>query len=239
MGASRVPVAALPAVGRRPLSDQVYDTLKRAILHGELLPATKLTESEIARNLNVSPTPVREAFRRLAAEGLVAIAPWRGVRVQSVSDRDMIDTYQCREVLEGLACRLAAARIDASGIAELKRLLATSRRARSASEVARCNTELHNIIFSCAANAKLTALLGLFHTVIQRDRSLTAYNAKRRGEIHAEHAAIIEALERRDAEAAEQAMRRHVHNGFAYRLRHPNGERSVRAAEFPLTGSRT
>lgn len=57
--------------------------------------------------------------------------------------------------------------------------------------------------------------------------------------IRVTHAVIVEALEQRDAEAAEQAMRRHVHNGFAYRLRHPNGERSVRAAEFPLTGSRT
>lgn len=239
MSTSPGPVAALRAVGRQPLSDQVYETLKKAILHGELAPAAKLTEAEIARNLNVSPTPVREAFRRLAAEGFVAIAPWRGVSVQSISDRDMIDTYQCREVLEGLACRLAAARIDANGIAELKRLLATSRRARSASEVARCNTDLHNIIFSCAANAKLIAMLGLFHTVIQRDRSLTAYNAKRREEIHTEHAAVIEALERRDAEAAEQAMRRHVHNGFAYRLCHPDGGRSGRAPESPRARSRT
>lgn len=231
MVASPGPVAALPAVGRQPLSEQVYETLKKAILHGELAPATKLTESEIARNLNVSPTPVREAFRRLAAEGLVSIAPWRGVTVQSISDREMIETYQCREVLEGLACRLAAARIDAAGIAELKRLLAASRRARSASEVARCNTELHNVIFSYAANAKLTAMLGLFHTVIQRDRSLTAYNAKRREEIHAEHAVLIEALESRDAEGAEQAMRRHVHNGFGYRLSHPSGHGSRRAIE--------
>jgi DNA-binding GntR family transcriptional regulator len=216
-------MAALPAVGRQPLGEQVYETLKKAILHGTLAPAAKLTESQIARDLNVSPTPVREAFRRLAAEGLVAIAPWRGVTVQSISDREMIETYQCREVLEGLACRLAAARIDAAGIANLKRLLATSRRARSASEVARCNTDLHNVIFAYAANGKLTAMLGLFHTVIQRDRSLTAYNAKRREEIHAEHEAVIEALESRDAEGAEQAMRRHVHNGFAYRLRHPDG----------------
>jgi len=221
----------LRAVGRQPLSEQVYETLKGAILRGEIAPATKLTEAEIARKLDVSPTPVREAFRRLAAEGLVAIAPWRGVTVQSISDREMIETYQCREVLEGMACRLAAMTIDADGITELKHLLAASRRARSASEVARCNTDLHNVVFSYAGNAKLTAMLGLFHNVIQRDRSLTAYNARRRGEIHAEHAVIIEALERRDAEAAERAMRRHVHNGFAYRLSHPNGQESRRTIE--------
>lgn len=233
MGVSPGRVASLPAVGRQPLSDQVYETLKKAILHGTLAPTAKLTESQIARDLHVSPTPVREAFRRLAAEGLVAIAPWRGATVQSISNREVVETYQCREVLEGLACRLAAARIDTDGIAELKGLLAASRRARSAAEVARCNTELHNIILSYAANGKLTAMLDLFRTVIQRDRSLTAYNAKRREQIHAEHAAIIRALEARDADRGEQAMRRHVHNGFAYRLRHSDGGRARAGVRIP------
>jgi DNA-binding GntR family transcriptional regulator len=237
MGASSRPATSLRTVGRQPLGEQVYETLKAAILQGDLPPASKLTETQMAERLGVSPTPVREAFRRLAAEGLVAIAPWRGVTVQSISDREMVETYQCREVLEGLACRLAAATLDAAGIAELARLLRASRQARTASEVARRNTELHNVIVSYAGNAKLTAMLGLFHAVIQRDRSLTAYNAKRRAEIHAEHAAIIEALRARDADAAEEAMRRHVHNGFAYRLRHPNGGRPRRASASASVGS--
>lgn len=228
MGASPRSAVSLRAVGRQPLGEQVYETLKAAILQGDLAAGGKLTEGQIAERLGVSPTPVREAFRRLAAEGLVAIAPWRGVTVQSVSDREMIESYQCREVLEGLACRLAAGTLDEGGLAELRRLLQASRQARTASEVARRNTELHNVIIAYAGNAKLSAMLGLFHAVIQRDRSLTAYNARRRAEIHAEHAAVIEALTARDAEAAEQAMRRHVHNGFAYRLRHAAGGRPRR-----------
>ena len=201
----------------RPLSEQVYEQLKSSIIQGNLESETRLTETDIAKQIGVSPTPVREAFRRLAAEGYLEIAPWRGATVRSVTEKDRIETYQCREVLEGLACRLAAATIDAKGLQRLRRLIKESLDAGTATDVVHRNSEIHDIIFDYAGNSKLRATLGLFHEVIIRDRTLTAYNENRRSEISAEHEAILAALEKHDGDAAEQAMRTHVRNGYEYR----------------------
>jgi DNA-binding GntR family transcriptional regulator len=209
----------LSSAGKRPLSGQVYDSLKSAIVAGRLPAATRLTETGVARSLGVSPTPVREALRRLAAEGLVEIAPWRGVTVRQLSDQDVVETYQCREALEGFACRLAAKRMDAEGIRQLRRLLEASARARTAAEVVDVNSRIHNLVFGYAANEKLRVMLGQLREMIMEDRALSADSRPRRQAIHAEHVAIVTALERQDAAAAERAMRRHVRNGFAYRLR--------------------
>ena len=209
----------LPSAGKLPLSGQVYDSLRSAIVAGRLLAGAKLTETGVARSLGVSPTPVREALRRLAAEGLVEIAPWRGVTVHQLSDKEVVETYQCREALEGFACRLAAKRMDAEGIRQLRRLLEASARARTAAEVVDVNSRIHNLIFGYAGNETLRVMLGQLREMIMEDRALSADSTVRRQAIHAEHIAIVSALERQDADAAERAMRRHVRNGFAYRLR--------------------
>ncbi len=209
----------LPPLGKRPLSGRVYDALKSAIIAGQIPAGAKLTESNVAQTLGVSPTPVREAFQRLAAEGFLAIAPWRGATVQPFSEQDVVETYQCREMLEGLACRLAAERIDAPGIAELRRLLGESRRARTAASVVELNSRIHEVMLRYAGNQKLKAMLALLQDMIMRDRNLTADSTVRRSQIQDEHRAVLAALERRDPDAAEQAMRRHVRNGFAYRRR--------------------
>lgn len=201
----------------RPLSEQVYEQLKSAVIQGYLQPEVRLTETEVAQQIGVSPTPVREAFRRLAAEGFLEIVPWRGAKVRSVTEKEMVETYQCREVLEGLACRLAATAIDSKGIQRLRHLVREAKAAETATDVVNLNSDIHNVIFDYAGNAKLKSTLGLFHETIIRDRALTAYNTKRRNEIHVEHEAILAALEKRDADAAEQAMRIHVQNGYSYR----------------------
>ncbi len=227
----------IKAVGRRPLGEQVYDALKAGIINEDLPANIKLTETGVARKMGVSPTPVREAFRRLAAEGFVAISPWQGVRVQSFSDLEVVETYQCREVLEGLACRLAATNIDAAGIQELRRLLSESQRDRRASRLVELNTSFHGLIYSYARNSKLKGLLGIFQDMILRDRVLTAYSAIRCREIHSEHTKLVAALEARNANAAEAAGRYHVQQAFAYRLRQAtrhrgaNQPRSTRAGE--------
>jgi DNA-binding GntR family transcriptional regulator len=224
----------LTVLGKRPLSGQVYDTLKSAITAGTLSPATRLTETTVARSLGVSPTPVREALRRLAAEGLVVIAPWRGVTVRQLSDREVVETYQCREALEGLACRLAAERMDAEGMRQLRQLLRESARARTAAAVVETNSQIHNLVFAYARNEKLREMLSLLRDTIMGDRALSALHATRRREIHAEHVAVIEALRRRDPVRAEEAMRNHVRNGFHYRLGFA-GDR----AEGDASGART
>ena len=181
----------------RPLSEQVYEQLKAAIIQGLLVADTRLTETDVAQQIGVSPTPVREAFRRLAAEGFLDIIPWKGATIRSVTEKDLQETYQCREVLEGLACRLATERIDAKGVQRLRRLIAESHKAPGAGSVVKLNSDIHDIIMDYAANSKLKAMLGFFHEIILRDRALTAYNEGRRQEIDAEHEAIVMAKEKK------------------------------------------
>jgi len=201
----------------RPLSEQVYEQLKNAILEGQLEPEVRLMETEVAKQIGVSPTPVREAFRHLAAEGLVEIIPWRGAKVRSISEKELMDTYQCREMLEGLACRLAAHAIDDKGLEKLRQLLDKAQSAATVAEVVELHSSIHNIILDYAGNDKLRETLKALNGIIVRDRALTAYNAKRRNAIQKEHENILAALEQKDADAAEQTMRIHVRNGYAYR----------------------
>ena len=96
---------SIDSIGRLPLSEQVYMSLKQAILTGSLKPKMKLSEVRIAEQLNVSATPVREAFRKLAKDNLVVIKPWKGVTVKGYSPEEIVAMYQCREVMEGLGAR--------------------------------------------------------------------------------------------------------------------------------------
>lgn len=201
----------------RPLSDQVYEQLKGAIIEGLLQPETRLTETEVAAQIGVSPTPVREAFRRLAAEELLEISPWRGAKVRTITEKEIQETYQCREVLEGLACRLAAVAIDSKGVDKLRGLVERAGKTIAPAEIVAINSAIHNLIFDYAGNAKLKATLELFREMIIRDRTFTAYNEARRREIQFEHESILAALEQREPDKAEEAMRIHVRNGYAYR----------------------
>ena len=104
--------SAVDSIERLPLSEQVYVTLKQAILTGELLPQEKLNEVKIAEQLKVSATPVREAFRKLAKDNLVVIVPWKGVTVKADTPEEIVALYQCREVMEvwGRVCVLVTLR---------------------------------------------------------------------------------------------------------------------------------
>jgi len=202
--------------GRQPLSHQVYEKLKEVIVKGDLAPGTKLTETEVAKRINVSATPVREAFRRLATEGFIKIEPWKGVRVQDLAEREVIETYQCREALEGYACHLAATNMDAEGIKRLRSLLARSKNIKSANEVVEINLALHNVILEYARNEKLTGMLGLFRNMVMHHRHVTAYIDDRRKQTCKEHEDIVNALEQKDAAQAEKEMRLHVQNAYHY-----------------------
>ena len=113
---------AVDSIERLPLSEQVYITLKQAILRGDLQPTEKLNEVKIAEQLKVSATPVREAFRKLAKDNLVVIVPWKGVTVKGDTPEEIVALYQCREVMEGLGARLCAERATEEQIEELKTL---------------------------------------------------------------------------------------------------------------------
>lgn len=209
-------ISKIKTVSRQPLNVVVYENIKSAIVSGEIKAGTRLTETAVSEQMNVSTTPVREAFRRLASEGLMKIIPWRGAIVQEFSSQEILEVYQCREALEVKAIQLATDHIDPEGIEQLRSLLKRSETATDHTEYAEINTEMHELFFEYSRNATLIKLIHQINDVILHNRSISAYSDKRKEEILKEHDKIITALDRKNKNEAAQAMKEHIENGYEY-----------------------
>ncbi|WP_068016479.1 GntR family transcriptional regulator [Nocardia mexicana] len=204
--------AAVPAAAL--LTDSAYEALKTAIFRNQLAPGTPLSVPELARQLAVSRTPVREAVQRLIHEGLAVHAPHRGAQVSQVGIDDLRELYVVREMLEGLAARLATERLDAGGLQGLRAIVDEHERALSAGADQATHIELdvrfHRRVREIAANPHLTAALepiaGRSHIALH---SLWR-NADAPRLALDEHARIVADMATGDPELAEAAARRHI-----------------------------
>jgi DNA-binding GntR family transcriptional regulator len=191
------------------LRDQVRDLLLSRVMSGEYQPGSRLVETRIAQELGVSQAPVREALRDLEQLGLIEYAPFRGSSVRALSVADLLEAFPVRAALEGLACRLAAERITD---AELERLAALIERMREASDPRQesvADAEFHATIVEAAGNATLSRqwaqLLPHARTFITMSLPASVH-----GSVAERHVGILEALRRRDPEAAAHAMDSHL-----------------------------
>lgn len=194
-------------------SDRAADVLRDRILHGALAPGERLGEVELAEKLGVSRTPVREALRRLSAEGLVDITTNKGARVVEHPRQDLDNIFLIRAHVEGLAARTAAQRASAVDIERLELIATTLRTCAEAGELAevyRLNLEYHSTLNGLAASAVVSGTVAtLIHASIQH-RTLHAFDeaAMRRSVNH--HLEIVAALRARDPDWAEAVMRAHL-----------------------------
>ncbi len=209
-------ISNIKTVSRQPLNVVVYENIKSAIISGEIKAGTRMTETAVSEQMNVSTTPVREAFRRLASEGLMKIIPWRGAIVQEFSSQEILEVYQCREALEIKAIQLAIDHIDSEGIEKLKTLLERSKVADNHTEYAELNTEMHETFFEYSRNSTLINLIHQISDIILHNRNVSAYSDNRKKEIFEEHKKIITALENKNKTDATQAMKDHIENGYEY-----------------------
>lgn len=201
---------------RQTLNQMVYESLKMSILEGDLPAESKLNEVQVAEQLNVSPTPVREAFRMLSSEGLVEIIPWKGVFVKSFSDAEVLEVYQCREALEVLAVELAIDKIEEKDLKELDNYIALSKEIDDVSKLVDINTNVHKFIINKSGNTKLKFLIEILDDVLLHDRNVSAFDSIRRKEIVQEHLNLLNALKVKDLDKAKEAMRIHIRNGYNY-----------------------
>jgi DNA-binding GntR family transcriptional regulator len=195
------------------LWQRVYDHLRAEILAGRLGPGTELAEVALSELLGVSRGPLREAIGRLAAEGLVTVRPRRGAVVRSLSKQEFVELYQVREALEMLAVRLAVPHLGDEGVAELERLVAamTAHAERAdVTEFFEANSAFHLRLVEAAGNAKLRELYEQLLAQLGRYRlrSLTLRGNLERSV--AEHAAILRAIKRGDADRAAHLMSEHI-----------------------------
>lgn len=211
---------AIDSLGRLPLSEQVYITLKQAILNGSLQPDIKLNEVKIAEQLNVSATPVREAFRKLAKDKLVVIKPWKGVTVKGYSPHEIISRYECREVMEGLGARLAVKHATPEQKAELKAIAEAQKSPQTPEDYIELNSRFHDLIALASNNEYVIDYLTDYKEMVRRDMYVTTKDPDRVHAYEEEHSLILKAILEGDEEAAEAAMRHHIKNAFIYKKAH-------------------
>ncbi|MBP1931286.1 GntR family transcriptional regulator [Ammoniphilus resinae] len=197
---------------KRNLYEQVYLSIKNAIVNGEFLPGQKLAEAKIADQLETSRTPVREALRRLEREGLVTFIPSQGAEVTPLSKGTMAGLFECRAALEGLAARKAVAHIskeELSGIEESLLLASHFLEMGDLKKVIEKNTYFHDVIILSSKNPPLQQMMEQIRTQILRYRRINS-KIGFRSYFLAEHKEIFQAIVNRDADKAEELMKNHV-----------------------------
>lgn len=200
------------------LGHVVYEELRKRIIEGSLQPGQRLREAEIAKSLRVSRTPVREALKRLGSEGLFEYLPNRGAVVAGLTPQQAIELYTLRELLESEAARLAAQHALEPEIEMLRDVLRVQREAGNDPEkLARLNRVFHDTLYRLSHNRYLIDVLKRVrdYTVLLKE---TGYRAPGRpASAYKEHEEIVDAIARRDPEAAKAASQRHLRE--AQRLR--------------------
>lgn len=196
---------------RQTAYEFVLGVLRRAILNGELASGTRLVQAGLAAMLDVSTTPVREALRDLATEGLVRFDPHRGAIVSELSADDVHDIYEIRMVLEPLAMRQAVPNISDALIARLRKLHESMGADPQSVDWVDRNRVFHMAVYETAASPRLAAIIRNLQdaSVMYIGASLQHEPALRVNANH-DHAAILDALEKRDADAAVKALEDHL-----------------------------
>lgn len=194
-------------------SDRAVDQLRERILGGEYTPGERLGEVELAEKLGVSRTPVREALRRLAAEGLVDITPNKGARVVEYPRQDLDHIFDIRARVEGLAARTAAETASEADIDRLDKIATVLKERSDAGqidEVYKLNAEYHATLNGLAGSSVLTATVGqLIHSSVLL-RTLHSFDQAARQRSVNHHLEIVAALRARDPDWAEAVMHAHL-----------------------------
>ena len=198
-----------------PLRDVVFNTLRDAIMTGELLPGERLMEIKLADKLGVSRTPIREAIRKLELEGLVVNTPRKGAEVAGISAEDLRDVLEVRRTLEILAINLACDKMTDESLNELygniqsfKELIAT----KAATDIASADVGFHDIIYKSTGNNRLIQILNNIREQMYRYRLEYIKDIDSWKRLLDEHTAIYESIKNRDRESAQAAILTHIDN---------------------------
>lgn len=198
-----------------PLRDVVFNTLREAILKGELIPGERLMEKQLAERMGVSRTPIREAIRKLELEGLVMMVPRKGAEVAKITEKDIRDVLEVRATLEALAVRLACEKMNELGLAKLTRVKEEFEKAAYKKEVEVLidkDVEFHDIIFAATGNDKLIHIVNNLREQIYRFRVKYISEMNDFMGLVEEHEAIVQSIRNKDPKKAEEIAVRHIVN---------------------------
>ncbi len=196
-----------------PLREVVFNTLRRAILRGELVPGQRLMEIQLAEKMGVSRTPVREAIRKLELEGLVVMIPRKGAEVAHISGKNLRDVLEVRRALEELAGELACKRMTDE---ELKQLEKANHKFISVlgsddiTTIAQADEAFHGLIYQATENDRLIQMVNHLREQMYRYRIEHIKDRSQRKILVQEHQEIMRALAARDVEATRRTIRNHI-----------------------------
>jgi len=212
------PESALPGpIRRTALHDTLVNRLRDMIIEGHLSPGTRLNEGQLGQMLGVSRTPLREAIKYLASEGLVELVPSRGAVVKRFGAKDVQDMLLVLGTLEELAARLACVIASDEGIAEIRSLhdrMVQHYKAGDRLEYYKLNQNIHTAIVALSGNAPLAEIHAMLQTRLKRIRFIGHEGPEKWAAAVAEHEEMIEALEARDQQRLAAVLGRHLTNAW-------------------------
>ena len=197
----------------QPLRETICESLRDAIRRGILRPGERLMEIQLAEELGVSRTPVREAIRKLDQEGYVVMMPRRGTYVASMSIRDVNEIFEIRTALESLTCGLAAERVSDEEQEQLQRclvLIGSFMKAGNIEKVVQTDIEFHDTLYKASRNERLVGIISNLREQLTRFRTLSMSYPGRLEATLEEHRTMVEAIAKGDVKAARRAAERHM-----------------------------
>ena len=198
-----------------PLRDVVFQTLRQAILRGELEPGERLMEIHLANRLGVSRTPIREAIRKLELEGLVVMIPRRGAIVASITEKDLKDVLEVRRTLEIMAGEIACERITPELLEQLKNTgheFMVRKDTNDFTSLAEVDVKFHDIIYAATGNQRLISILNNLREQMYRYRLEYLKDTGSHERLNSEHYEIYEGIRNGDKETVKAAIGRHIDN---------------------------
>ena len=194
-------------------AQEMYEDLKSKIIGEELSPGQWLVERELGEQYGLSRTPVREVLRRLVADGFLELKPAKGYIVRELTLKEIIETFQAREAIEGMLVRFACQRGDEhffARIAELRQQLEALDIEHHEDTGVMIGSELHNMIAETAKNTLLLEFYQKLKNLAAITRNITKKSTNIEQHSKEEHLALMKALEEKDGEKGEQYMRTHL-----------------------------
>lgn len=199
----------------QPLREVVCESIRDAIRKGILKPGERIMEIQLAEELGVSRTPVREAIRKLELEGYVVMMPRRGTYVANMSIRDISEIFEIRTALESLSNGLAAERITPEELEHLQRLLvmiSSYIETKDMDKIVETDIEFHDLLYHAARNSRLVGIISNLRDQLTRFRTLSMSYPGRLEATLDEHRTIVEAIAQGDSRAAKKAAEKHMEN---------------------------
>ncbi|MBC3805580.1 FCD domain-containing protein [Acetobacterium fimetarium] len=198
----------------KPLREIVFETIRGAIITGELQPGQRLMEVQLAEEMGVSRTPVRESIRKLELEGLVKMVPRRGAYVTPMSVNDLKEMMEIRRALEGLAAELAALNATAEEIAKLyaaNQRFGESAMANDEEGIIKNDMAIHDIIYRASGNKKLLTMINSLREQMQRFRAEYVHRIEDKTPLVNQHMEIIRKIESGESAMAKALAGEHIH----------------------------